>query len=296
MISPRISGDEWDEYFDTHQGGRPYYHNKETSNTQWEEPTLHFETRLRLAADELHVPLEFLKELSLWVDGRHDSLLASSTVEMEGYGLSSVSKTVKRLLENIVTSPSQPKYRTLRKQNPSFSKVWNMPTARGTLLQIGFVEQEHDVTLPMHADLGPARFVSARLNQAQAAMDLATTAQPSGDSHGLNSRWHQNCHHCASCEKMINDGTERVWTGRHDAPRGEFRYKCNQCSNYSLCETCWDLLQGGKMTHESEHTFEHIHPITTRHNTTITGQGPWGNFSGSVSGRSRERLRERSGL
>lgn len=53
---------------------------------------------------------------------------------------------------------------------------------------------------------------------------------------------------------------------------------------------------GAGVHHDPTHTFEHIHPIESRHNTAVHGSGPWGNFGGSVSGRSRERLRDRTGL
>ncbi len=29
--------------------------------------------------------------------------------------------------------------------------------------------------------------------------------------------------HCSVCDRPINDGSERLWTGRHDAPPGEYR-------------------------------------------------------------------------
>ncbi len=29
-------------------------------------------------------------------------------------------------------------------------------------------------------------------------------------------------------------------TRKHDAPKGEFRYQCEACQGYNLCEACWD--------------------------------------------------------
>lgn len=104
-------------------------------------------------------------------------------------------------------------------------------------------------------------------------------------------------HHCGRCGAFIDDGSERAWTGRHDAPKGQYRYQCNQCApTYSVCEGCWDGLQAGAWSHGEHHTFEHVAPISTRHNTRRTGSGPWGNFAAGVSARSRERLRDRTGL
>lgn len=30
-------------------------------------------------------------------------------------------------------------------------------------------------------------------------------------------------HECGACGRPINDGSDRVWTGKHDAPKGEYR-------------------------------------------------------------------------
>jgi hypothetical protein len=38
----------------------------------------------------------------------------------------------------------------------------------------------------------------------------------------------------------LADGTDRLVTRQHDAPRGEFRYECEACAGYNLCEGCWD--------------------------------------------------------
>lgn len=36
------------------------------------------------------------------------------------------------------------------------------------------------------------------------------------------------------------DGSDRLVTRKHDAPKGEFRYQCEACQGYNLCEACWD--------------------------------------------------------
>lgn len=30
-------------------------------------------------------------------------------------------------------------------------------------------------------------------------------------------------HYCGRCDELIHDGSERTWTGRYDAPIGQFR-------------------------------------------------------------------------
>lgn len=36
-------------------------------------------------------------------------------------------------------------------------------------------------------------------------------------------RYQQEIYECSECSHPINDGSERLWTRSHDAPRGEFR-------------------------------------------------------------------------
>lgn len=42
-------------------------------------------------------------------------------------------------------------------------------------------------------------------------------------------RWQQEVHYCSRCDEIIHDGSERTWTGKFDAPIGQFR--CASCDN-----------------------------------------------------------------
>lgn len=52
-------------------------------------------------------------------------------------------------------------------------------------------------------------------------------------------RYQRVWHRCSWCARFIHDGSERAWTGKFDAPRGEYRYRCETCALH-LCETCYD--------------------------------------------------------
>lgn len=45
---------------------------------------------------------------------------------------------------------------------------------------------------------------------------------------------------CSVCAHAINDGSTRILGGDAGAPRGEFRYSCQQCASFHLCEGCYD--------------------------------------------------------
>lgn len=53
-------------------------------------------------------------------------------------------------------------------------------------------------------------------------------------------RYQREIFECSVCSHPINDGSERLFSRRHDAPKGEFRYECDQCQTFNLCEQCWD--------------------------------------------------------
>jgi hypothetical protein len=119
-------------------------------------------------------------------------------------------------------------------------------------------------------------------------------------------RYQQVVHECSLCSHPINDGSERLWTGRHEAPHGEYRFECGTCQGFNLCQSCWDkhqaqLQQGGPGLHDAAHVFEHHGPQMSRHGASAsrqaTANNPWGNaFTGGSVGRARERLKERTGM
>jgi hypothetical protein len=92
---------------------------------------------------------------------------------------------------------------------------------------------------------------------------------------------------------------------RWDAPAGQYRYACATCAApASLCERCHDrYASGAPGVHASGHSFTPNPPITSRLAASGASGGgaasesnPWGNFGASVSARSRQRLKERSGM
>jgi hypothetical protein len=115
-------------------------------------------------------------------------------------------------------------------------------------------------------------------------------------------------HRCACCGRCINDGSERAWTGRHDAPRGEYRYSCDTCAaagvDASLCESCADAFNAGTPgVHAPGHGLAPHAPVSSRlaaagaaGDAAASAANPWGTFGASVSARSRQRLKDRTGL
>jgi hypothetical protein len=110
---------------------------------------------------------------------------------------------------------------------------------------------------------------------------------------------------CSSCQVFINDGTEKAWTGRFDAPEGRYRYSCRVCRQ-NFCETCHDSLPatGGRCGPlPATHQFDIVPPVKSkieahrRHIAAATedAANPWGAFQGSVSGQSMKRLAQRTG-
>lgn len=61
-------------------------------------------------------------------------------------------------------------------------------------------------------------------------------------------RWHGTpgflyqvvIHECSACSAPINDGSERLYTRDAEAPVGQYRYTCESCGDFHLCEACWD--------------------------------------------------------
>lgn len=89
--------------------------------------------------------------------------------------------------------------------------------------------------------------------------------------------------HCTLCGHPINDGSERLWTGRFDAPQGEYRYHCTSCEAagqpaFNMCQRCWDGFQAGTDSHSRDHAFEHIGPRMSRRGgpacRRVRGHGP----------------------
>lgn len=107
-----------------------------------------------------------------------------------------------------------------------------------------------------------------------------------------------------ACPRPLRRRRRQAITGRWDAPRGQYRFECGACGG-SLCEACEDRANAGDASaHPPSHGARApVAPYTDRLAASGgAGAGaesegnPWGRFGASVSARSRERLKERSGM
>jgi hypothetical protein len=185
-------------------------------------------------------------------------------------------------------------------------------------------------TLEFPADAPPAALAAARLAASRlqqlldgrgytgAAEACDDTGESSSSRHSSTPgfRYQTNIVECGACAAPINDGSDRLRTRSHEAPKGEYRYECTACpegpEGFSLCERCWDVhsaalgntgqsggvASGRPPLHPREHAFRTIHPRMSQHGLidAAGADNPWGAFRGASVGRARERLRERSGL
>ena len=154
--------------------------------------------------------------------------------------------------------------------------------------------------LPPDTPLGACRCACARLQDAQKLTDDAAAAASDSPEEASLRRWQKEVHRCGACRAAINDGSERAWTGRWDAPQGQYRYRCG--CGASLCERCHDEGRAPAGAHGggAGHAWEAVPPISSRNAAAGAGgeseSNPWGRFGAGVSARSRERLKERTGL
>lgn len=156
-----------------------------------------------------------------------------------------------RVVGNIVSQPHVEKYRSIKRTPGSVfaDAVYSKPGGRELMAAMGFVERpgaggggaggdaavgEPTLWLPPGAPLEPCRLAHAHVERS-----TTLTKKSNKDKN----RWKN--HACSVCRRAIHSGLERVWTSKWDAPKGEFRYRCEQCSEpeYNLCESCWDVLQ-----------------------------------------------------
>jgi hypothetical protein len=172
---------------------------------------------------------------------RCDALAARHSAAVARAALS----TLATLLDNVAgCDNSVERFRTVRTSNPKFkSAVWDVAGGPELLRIAGFRNQGGAVVWDPGAALGPLRAAAARgrrladgKGHTGAAEFLPAgrggggAARPPSPLYGTPGFEHQErIYHCSCCDHPINDGSAKVWTGRHDAPRGEYR---------SFCETC----------------------------------------------------------
>uniref|UniRef100_A0A7S3VHH8 WW domain-containing protein n=2 Tax=Dunaliella tertiolecta TaxID=3047 RepID=A0A7S3VHH8_DUNTE len=241
-----------------------------------------------------------------------------------------------RLMCNVVAcSNGIDKYRCIKASNQKVKEdILSLPGASCVIVEAGFVQTgdgSGDFLFPSPGAAGEqealkrASLVAAKLQQlvdkrgftGMATEVDDTDAGLSGHGNTKRNKWtgkpgfmyQQDVYECSVCASPINDGSERLFTRKWDAPHGQFRYHCQQCEgDFNLCEACWDVFQATtgtvsnsrpmEINHDPTHTFQAIHPRTVRHNFhgQESASNPWGVSSNPISSRARERLRERTGL
>ena len=255
---------DWEELFSTRWHGRPYYHNKATGRTSWDEPQS-FRSHNE-AVDAAAFGLSVAQVRS--VMGPLRRLQAGQEAWPPAREL------LAKVLGAIAASPAAPKVRSLRKGNESFGqRLWRQPGGAELLQAVGFRPEADCVTLSVDCPLEPLRLALAHVTRSQRLTDdvgagsSAGRGQPRGPQEAGAYRWQAEVHYCGGCDALIHDGSERVWTGAHDAPLGQYRYACEQCEGFSLCELCMEARNAGKggkgVAHAASHTFEVVPPVTS---------------------------------
>jgi hypothetical protein len=130
--------------------------------------------------------------------------VATALAEISSVGSDGVEtlQTLQRLLMNIVADPSEPKFRRVRKSNPTISRlVVGVPGAIDVLRAAGFVEEgaEH-LVLPQGNPLDPTEEVAALVTEALAALQ---------DSLAAEARAKRQAELTASAKKRDDDKRER---------------------------------------------------------------------------------------
>ena len=272
--------------------GRAFYYDGETKETTWDEPK-----------EFLELAMEIDRNVIRGIDSKeHERVLRATRRLMHPHTSAECRTWIQardllwQILKNVVERPNEEKFRTLRKKPDGqfVAKVWSQRYPREVLIVCGFRESADAVHF-LERDTKSLNASRVALSRLQIAVD-ARDEHNDRKKQSSNNTWENT--KCSHCNGEIESGARRLWTTDPTAPKGEYSYKCSACENYVLCERCWDAKTSGvKVIHEIRgHTFEHVAPVETRHNTRIFGRGPWGNFAGASVGRARERLRERTGL
>lgn len=312
----------WRELF-AEREQRLYYVNDEVGYNSWTAPP-YFKFREWSLDSQLYgIPLRLARDLYETLD----AFLARHPPEVV-FGALAV---LARLVCNVADcGNSLERFRSVKVDNPKFrAAVWDVPGASQILFMVGFKRQGPSLSIAAGAPLGPLQAAAARLRRLADKKGHSGTAEhvppdgargsarPASPFYGQPGFRHQEqIWHCSACDHPINDGSERLWTGRHDAPHGEYRYLCTTCEGegrtFNLCQDCWDRFQQqeqaasssgaggsgvqgpaggssssslGRLLHEPWHAFQHIGPRMTRHNDYYQhGDGgspdpsnPWGN-------------------
>mmetsp|Transcript_34016 Transcript_34016/g.75413 ORF Transcript_34016/g.75413 Transcript_34016/m.75413 type:complete len:366 (+) Transcript_34016:194-1291(+) len=298
----------WQEYYSI-KYQRFYYCNKQTGDNSWDIPPQVLLREWMLDADLYRIDVTLARDTTMvllrMMDGSwHRAEALWGAVEL-----------MSRVVGNVVQcGNSVEKYRHIRCDNAKFrDKVLALPGAMDVLRQAGFTQGREMVSFPpVCPDMGPATVMAAKLQQLHDRRGFTGSAIHHDDSASSGTaastsrhagkpgfRFQAEIFECSVCAHAINDGSERLFTKSHDAPKGEFRYECSTCPHFNLCEKCWDRMLGGENLHDPKHSFKTVHPKASQHYmySTPTDSNPWGVFlAGGSASRARDRLRERTGL
>ncbi|PSC73205.1 pleckstrin homology domain-containing family A member 8-like [Micractinium conductrix] len=301
---------QWRELF-AEREQRLYYVNDEVGYNSWDAPP-HFKFAEWSLDSRLYgVSLRLARDVYETLD----AFLTRHPPEVVYAALATLAKVACNVAD---CGNSVEKYRAVKVENPKFrAAVWDVPGAAQILFVAGFKRQGEALHLAADAPLGPLRAAAARLRRlADKKGHSGSAAHVQADGHGDGGRpasrfygqpgfrYQEQIWHCSACDHPVNDGSERLWTGRHDAPHGEFRYLCTTCDaagdKFNLCQDCWDRFQqqqqqqqqhgqqqqqqheqpssggggssagsaggGGPALHDPLHSFQHVGPRMTRHN------------------------------
>ena len=222
-----VAAKDWKEGF-CEKNQRYYYFTAAAS--QWDAPLVFRFQEWCLDAQLYGISVPLSRDLYQRVDAlaaRHPAAVAQRALA-----------TTATLLENVAACDnSVEKFRVVKVGNPKFkAAVWDVAGAPAVLAAAGFKARGASVELDAGAPLGPLRAVAARCRRLAegrghgGAAELLRAggaggaARPPSAFYGAPGfRHQQQIWHCSACDHPINDGSERLWTGQHDAPRGEFR-------------------------------------------------------------------------
>ncbi|KAF5840730.1 hypothetical protein DUNSADRAFT_15826 [Dunaliella salina] len=223
-------------------------HGKSTSRENTSATTT-MESKGRMAGI---IPLRRMQELL------HDSWAAPGPL-WQGVAL------LARLVRNVVAcSNGVDKYRRIKASNQKVKdEILSLPGASCVIVEAGFLQTRDgsgDFLFPSPGATGEqeslkrASLVAAKLQQLVDKRGFTGMATEVDDTEGNTkmNKWtgkpgfmyQQDIYECSVCASPINDGSERLFTRKWDAPHGQFRYHCQQCEgDFNLCEACWDVFQ-----------------------------------------------------
>ncbi|GIL90687.1 hypothetical protein Vretimale_15773 [Volvox reticuliferus] len=309
---PLLPGDVKEYYSLKYQ--RYYYHCTTSDTTTWELPPQLQLSEWMLDASTSGQDVRTCRKLLCAL------LWAVQANAHKGGALWTALGLLGRLTGNIVSCGNTvEKYRVVKKSNPKIQEA--LQVAHGgeaVLLAAGFVERPaggDTLVFPApgpegEPDMRPLIAINSKIHQLVSRKGFTGMARDSDDTGSTTRsrhaglpgfRYQHEIFECSCCGRPINDGSDRLVTRKHDAPRGEFRYECELCSGYNLCEECWDKFISGTLvpSHPREHAFHTHHPKASQHNlhSNVSDSNPWGVLvAGGSAARARERLKHRTGL